>query len=80
LVKVQPCKGTKLGVLKTLKFNQKSVAIPAIRSKLFCLVFFSRAQKELPPVAFFCQEKIQQSCKRLSTTIWARKTDDTQSG
>jgi hypothetical protein len=32
---------------------------------------FSKAKKELPLVAFFCQEKLQQSCKRLSTAIGA---------
>jgi hypothetical protein len=35
------------------------------------LLLFSKAKKELPLVAFFCQEKIQQSCKRLSTAIGA---------
>jgi hypothetical protein len=35
------------------------------------LLLFSKAKKELPLVAFFCQEKMQQSCKRLSTTIGA---------
>jgi len=36
------------------------------------LLRFSKAKKELPLVAFFYQEKLQQSCKRLSTTIGAR--------
>jgi hypothetical protein len=39
---------------------------------LFVLLFFSKAKKELSLVAFFCQEKIQQSFTRLSTTIGAR--------
>jgi hypothetical protein len=35
------------------------------------LLLFSKSKKELPLVAFFCQEKMQQSCKRLSTAIGA---------
>jgi hypothetical protein len=63
-------------VFKKLTVQQKMVmifseAIPAIRSKLFCLVVFFWAKKELPLVAFFCPEKIQQSFKRLSTSIRA---------
>jgi hypothetical protein len=36
------------------------------------LLRFSKAKKELPLVTFFCQEKLQQSCKRISTTIGAK--------
>jgi len=36
------------------------------------LLFFSKAKKELPLVAFFCQEKIQQYFTRLSIAIGAR--------
>jgi len=39
---------------------------------LFVLLFFSKAKKELPLVAFFYQEKIQQSFTRLSIPIGAR--------
>jgi hypothetical protein len=39
---------------------------------LFVLLFFSKAKKELPLVAFFRQEKIQQSFTRLSISIGAR--------
>jgi hypothetical protein len=39
---------------------------------LFALLFFSKAKKELPLVAFFRQEKIQQSFTSLSIAIAAR--------
>jgi hypothetical protein len=39
---------------------------------LFVLLFFSTSKKELPLVAFFCQEKIQQYFTRLSIAIGAR--------
>jgi hypothetical protein len=39
---------------------------------LFVLLFFSKSKKELPLVAFFRQEKIQQSFTRLSISIGAR--------
>jgi len=38
----------------------------------FVLLFFSKAKKELPLVAFFYQEKTQQSYKRLSAAIGAK--------
>ncbi len=60
-----------LGNIKTTFFSISRSHFPLSIPSLFVMLFFSKSKKELPLVAFFCQEKIQQSFTRLSITIGA---------